>query len=357
MRPEARYKALVENLSDVMIVLFDAELRILALEGGAVDRLPVRVSDIIGKRLSEFIPPDRVELIEPHYRLALAGERASFDHDDPDGVTVWWTTVVPMYDDAGSVVGGMAKWRDVTGRVQAEREMERYAVELERSNSELEQFAYIASHDLSEPLRMVTGYLSLLERRYGEQLDDDAKQFIGFAVDGAARMRGLIDDLLSFSRVGRAEITPDEVDVQAVVEDTFRTLTAEREGPEPALLATGLPVITGDAVLVRQLFQNLLSNAIKFVEPGQAAVVEVTSEPLEDGSGFRFTVADDGIGIDPVQTERVFGVFQRLHTRDEFPGTGVGLAVARKVVESHGGRIWVEARPGGGTHLIFELRS
>jgi light-regulated signal transduction histidine kinase (bacteriophytochrome) len=296
-------------------------------------------------------------VLEPHYRAALAGERVNFDHESPEGPTVWWTSVAPMHDHEGNVVGGMAKWRDVTARVEAERALEQYAMELERSNAELEQFAYIASHDLSEPLRMVTGYLNLLERRYGAQLDDDARQFIGFAVDGAARMRGLIDDLLAFSRVGRVELARDQVDTEEVVNEVFRTLTAEREGPEPALLATTLPVVTGDAGQIGQLFQNLLSNAVKFVEPGHAPVIEVTAELLEDGGGWRFVVADDGIGINPAQAERIFGMFQRLHTRDEFPGTGVGLAIARKVVERHGGRIWAEPRPGGGTRMLFELRS
>jgi light-regulated signal transduction histidine kinase (bacteriophytochrome) len=340
-----------------MIVLYDANLRIMAIEGGAVERLPQPVSSIVGHRLDELLSSEAFEAIEPHYRAAIAGERVSFDYDDPDGRTVWWTTAMPMYNDAGLVVGGMAQWRDVTGRVQAERAMEQYAFELERSHAELEQFAYIASHDLSEPLRMVTGYLSLLERRYADKLDEDAEQFIGFAVDGATRMRGLIDDLLAFSRVGRAELAREQVNAQELVDEAFRTVTAEREGPEPALLATSLPIVTGDAGQLSQLFQNLLSNAVKFVEPGHAPVIEVTAHLLDDGSGWRFVVADDGIGIDAAQAERIFGMFQRLHTRDEFPGSGVGLAIARKVVERHGGTIWAQPRPGGGTRVVFELRS
>jgi light-regulated signal transduction histidine kinase (bacteriophytochrome) len=234
--------------------------------------------------------------------------------------------------------------------------MGRHAEELQRSNSELEQFAYVASHDLSEPLRMITGYLKLLDRRYGESLDDDAGQFIGYAVDGATRMRALIDDLLAFSRAGRAADEPQPIPSQTLVEDAFRTLTAEREGPEATLLATGLPVILGDPQQFAQLFQNLLGNALKFVEPGHAAVVEVRADPLPDG-GWRFTIDDDGIGFGAEQADRMFGMFQRLHTREEFPGTGVGLAIARKVVERHNGRIWAEPRPGGGARFRFDLRA
>jgi signal transduction histidine kinase len=167
-------------------------------------------------------------------------------------------------------------------------------------------------------------------------------------------MRALIDDLLAFSRIGREETETAPVALQEVVESTWRVLTAGREGPEPTLLATGLPVVMGDAGQLTQAFQNLLSNALKFVEDGRPPVVEVRSEPLADG-GWRLIVEDEGIGFDAAQAERMFLVFQRLHTRDEYPGTGVGLAITRKVVERHGGRIWAEPRRGGGARFVFDL--
>ncbi len=355
MRPEARYKALVESLADVLIVLFDAQLRVLTMEGGALERLPAPASTYVGRRVDELFSPEQLCEVEPCYRAALAGETSDFDFDTADGTT-WWTHVIPMVDDDGHVTGGMAKWRDVTARKAAERALEQHALELERSNADLEQFAYMASHDLSEPLRMVSGYLSLLERRYAEALDDDAREFINYAIDGAARMRGLISDLLAFSRAGRDDAVTEAVDTQRLAEEAFRTLTAGRAGPEPTLLATGLPTLTGDPQQLGQLFQNLLSNALKFVDPGRPAVVEVRAQLLPDG-GWRFVVDDDGIGLDAAQAERIFGMFQRLHTRDEFPGTGVGLAIARKVVERHSGRIWCEPRPGGGARFVFELQA
>ncbi len=353
MRPEARYKALVESLPDVLIVLFDTQLRVLAMEGGALERLPAPVSTYVGRRVDELFNPERQSEVEPCYRAALAGETADFDFDTADGTT-WWTHVIPMVDDAGRVTGGMAKWRDVTPRKAAERALEQHALELERSNADLEQFAYVAAHDLSEPLRMVSGYLSLLERRHAEALDDDARELIVYAVDGAARMRGLINDLLAFSRAGRDDARTDAVDTQRLVEEAFRALTAGREGPEPTLLATGLPTVTGDPQQLEELFQHLVGNALKFVEPGRPAVVEVRARCLPDGA-WRFVVEDDGIGLPPAQAERIFGIFQRLHTRDEFPGSGVGLAIARKVVERHSGRIWSEPRAGGGARFVFEL--
>jgi PAS domain S-box-containing protein len=353
LRPEARYKALVEILPDVLIVLFDRELRILSMEGGALDRVPVPAGAAIGKRLDELASPDQVSQLEPHMEAALRGEAATFDFDMPNGRT-WWVHVIPMVDETGAVCGGMAQWRDVTARKAVERELQAYARELERSNAELEQFAYVASHDLSEPLRMITGYLRLLERRYADALDEDGREFVAFALDGAIRMRTLIDDLLTYSRVGRDVEPAEPVDVQALVETAWRTLTAGREGPPATLLATGLPTVMGDPQQLHQLFQNLLANALKFVAAGRAPVVEVRADVLPEG-GWRFTVEDEGIGFDAEQAERIFRVFQRLHTRDEYSGTGVGLAIARKVVEHHGGRIWAEPREGGGARFRFDL--
>jgi signal transduction histidine kinase len=353
MGPEARYKALVEILPDVLIVLFDPELRILAIEGGGVDRLPQPVSAYIGKHLDEIASAQRIGELEPHFRAALAGTREDFDFEFADG-TAWWIQVIPMVDALGRINGGMAQWRDVSARKSAERALAEHTRKLERSNAELEQFAYVASHDLSEPLRMINGYLKLLERRYADQLDEDAQQFIGFATGGAARMRELIDDLLEFSRLGQQERKSDAVDLQALVESTWQLLTVGREGPAPTLLATGLPVVIGDEGQLGQVFQNLLSNALKFVEPGRSPVVEIRSSPLPDG-GWSIVIEDEGIGFDPSQAERLFRMFQRLHTRDEYAGTGVGLAIARKVIEGHGGHIHAEAREGGGARFRIDL--
>jgi PAS domain S-box-containing protein len=347
---EMRYRALVDNLTDTVIAIFDGDLRLTIVEG-ARSRGEIVPSRLEGRVLADALG-DRFADVEAHFHAALLGEHRSFDFGDPSGVT-WWVKVVPLRDDAGRVLGGIAVWRDVTERKRAELELAARARELERSNAELEQFAYIASHDLSEPLRMVTSYLQLLDRRYHDQLDDDAREFIRFAVDGAARMRALIDDLLAYSRVGRHDPPREEVDLQELVAKVVTMLTAGREDGGRVELGT-LPVVDGEAQMLGQLFQNLIGNALKFRHPERPALVRVSAEPTAGGR-WRLAVADNGIGIDPAHAERVFGVFQRLHSRDEYAGTGVGLAIARKVVERHGGSIWLEPEPGGGSRFVFEL--
>jgi signal transduction histidine kinase len=223
---------------------------------------------------------------------------------------------------------------------------------LERSNAELRQFAYVASHDLSEPLRMVTSYLQLLRRRYGDgRLGGDADEFIGHAVDGAMRMRELIEDLLSYSRAGRSA-APRPVDCQDLVAAVLSDLETAVERADARVEVGELPAVLGDRMQLRQVFQNLLANALKFRSgPG----VRVWVQASRSACGWSFTVADDGIGIPPEQQERVFEMFQRLHGRDDYEGTGIGLAICRKIVEHHGGSIAACGRPGGGTAFRFEL--
>jgi light-regulated signal transduction histidine kinase (bacteriophytochrome) len=235
----------------------------------------------------------------------------------------------------------------------AHLELERRAGDLERSNAELEQFAYVASHDLSEPLRMVSSYLQLLRRRYRGALDDDADTFIDFAVDGAARMRDLIDDLLTYSRVGRDGVEPGQVDLQEAVAGTLRSLSAAIDDAGATVDVAELPWVTGDRAGLGQVLQNLMANALKFRAPDRSAQVQVDAQRFI--GGWCVTVADNGIGIAPEHADRSFKMFQRLHTRDAYEGTGIGLAVCRRIVERHRGRIWVEPTPGGGATFRFTL--
>jgi PAS domain S-box-containing protein len=242
--------------------------------------------------------------------------------------------------------------RDVSERKQAEARLRQTAAELARSNAELEQFAYVASHDLQEPLRMVASYTQLLARRYRGRLDADADEFIGFAVDGAVRMQRLIQDLLAYSRVGTRGKPFAPTDCGAVVDQVIVDLGPAIAESGATVTRDPLPTLPADAVQLEQLFLNLIGNAIKYraVAPPR---VHITAEP--QAGGWRFAVRDNGIGIDPQYAERIFVIFQRLHTRDEYPGTGIGLAICKKIVERHGGRIWVESRPGQGATFYFTL--
>jgi len=233
-------------------------------------------------------------------------------------------------------------------------QLQEQSAELARSNAELAQFAYIASHDLQEPLRMITGYLQLLERRYKGQLGQDGDEFIAFALDGATRMRQLIRDLLAYSRVGVRHIVLQAVDCQEVLNSVLDNLQVAIQESGVIITADPLPTLHADPTHLGQLFQNLVANAIKFRRAPAPQIhigVRHTSQPR----AWLFSVSDNGIGIAPEYFERIFAIFQRLHTRSEYPGTGIGLAICKKIVDRHGGHIWVESVVGTGTTFYFTI--
>ncbi len=245
-----------------------------------------------------------------------------------------------------------AQLGSVIQRKRAEEALARQANELARSNAELEQFAYVASHDLQEPLRMVASYTQLLSRRYKGKLDEDADEFISYAVDGVVRMQSLINDLLAFSRVGTRGGTFEPTDAEAVFSRALSSLGPAIEETKAVVTHDPLPTLTADAGQLGQVFLNLIGNAIKFrgEEPPR---IHVGAEREEEG--WHFTVRDNGIGIEPEFAERIFVLFQRLHSRMEYPGTGIGLAICRKIVERHDGRIWMESEPGSGSTFHFTI--
>jgi signal transduction histidine kinase len=234
----------------------------------------------------------------------------------------------------------------------AETEVQMRAQELSRSNKELEQFAYVASHDLKEPLRMVSSYMSLLEKRYSGVLDDEAKEYIGFAVDGAKRMNDLVDGLLTYSRIDRSTNPFELVDMEEVFQIVTTNLEVSIRDSGASLTHDSLPQVMGDFRQMIQLFQNLISNALKFQNGGSPSV-HVSALP--NGNDWRISIEDNGIGIAPEQSERVFQMFRRLHTREEYPGNGMGLAISKKIVERHGGKIWFESELDKGATFFFTV--
>jgi PAS domain S-box-containing protein len=249
----------------------------------------------------------------------------------------------PIKTDEGLRV--LASVVDISARKRAE-------LELRRSNEELERFAYVASHDLQEPLRTVSSYVQLLERRYRDKLDADAKDFIDFAVEGAKRMQRLIEDLLAFSRVGTRGGMIVEIASGDVLEAAIENLGAAISDAGATVERGDLPTVLADPTQLQGLFTNLIGNALKF-RGSSAPNVFVGAE--RDGVDWRFRVRDNGIGIDPQYFERIFVIFQRLHGREDFPGTGIGLAICKKIVERHGGKIWVESEAGRGATFFFTL--
>jgi light-regulated signal transduction histidine kinase (bacteriophytochrome) len=249
----------------------------------------------------------------------------------------------PVSTDTGTFV--LASVVDVTERKRSE-------FELKRSNEELERFAYVASHDLQEPLRMVTSYVQLLGKRYKGRLDADADEFIGYAVDGAKRMQALINDLLAFSRVGTKAKPFAPTDCNAIVSTAMADLQFAIEESGARVEVGTLPAVMGDATQLSQLFRNLISNAIKF-RRDEPPIVRISAEPA--GAAWRFTVGDNGIGIAAEYFERIFVIFQRLHGRSQYAGTGIGLAICKKIVERHGGQIDVRSTEGEGSTFGFTL--
>jgi len=301
--------------------------------------------------------PDDVARSEQVVASVISGERSSARFEKrylrKDGSVVWAdvTTALRRHSD-GSPDYFMTAIIDITERKHAEQELLALTEDLARSNAELEKFAYVASHDLQEPLRMVASYVQLLQRRYQGRLDSDADEFIGFAVDGATRMQNLINDLLAYSRVGTQVEPPSLTDLETVFGDVLEMLEQTIADDGATVTHDPLPVVSCDPTQIGRVFQNLITNAVKFRgdEPPRVHV----SARHGDGE-WVFSVADNGIGIDPQYFDRIFIIFQRLQSRTDYSGTGMGLAICKRIIQRHGGRIWVESGPGAGSTFYFTL--
>ncbi|AQL44642.1 hypothetical protein BV210_17915 (plasmid) [Halorientalis sp. IM1011] len=348
----------VFETSPIAIVVLDAD--------GRVRRTNSRATNLLGLSGDESTPTfaDSWQFYDdsgaeldpddhPVARVLRTGE-SIYGHrhrvETPDGEEKWVSTnAAPLLDETGGISQVVVAVEDVTELKEREQELQRREAELTRSNAELERFAYVASHDLKEPLRMISNYLGLLERRYGDQLDEDAQDFIDYATDGAERMRELINGLLKYSRTHRHTDDFEPVDTEAVVETVCSNLTVALDEADAEVRTESLPTVTGDRSHLVQLFQNLVSNAITH---GGETEPTVRIEAERDGDRYRFAVADDGQGMSPEEIDQVFEIF---YSGEDSDSTGIGLAVCQKIVENHGGRIWAESEPGEGTTVYFTL--
>jgi PAS domain S-box-containing protein len=317
--------------------------------------LGIDIEECGGKTDYDFFPKELADQYRADdKRIMESGATEAFDEGyikDEQGLIVH-TVKTPIRDENGEVAGLLGIFWDITEQRLAEERLKKTLEDLARSNKELEQFAYVASHDLQEPLRMVSSYTQLLERRYKDKLDTDAKEFIAYAVDGANRMQRLIQDLLVYSRVSSRGKSLTPTDCNAVLGTVRINLSVAIEENNARVTHDELPIVMADETQLVQVFQNLIGNAIKFhsEEPPR---IHVSAE--KNKKEWIFSVRDNGKGVDPQYHDRIFVIFQRLQGKGEYPGTGIGLAICKRIIERHGGRIWVESEPGKGSTFYFTL--
>jgi PAS domain S-box-containing protein len=356
---EGRYRGLLEAAPDAMVVVNPAG-EIVLLNVQAEKQFGYRRDELVGQQVKNIIPEGFAErLVADALRSAedaLAqqigtGIELTGRHKNGGDFPIE-IMLSPLESAEGVLV--TAAIRDISTRKTAELHLLRKVEELNRSNEELGQFAYIASHDLQEPLRMVASYTQLLSRRYKGKLDADADEFIAFAVDGASRMQRLIQDLLAYSRVGTKGRDLLDTSSEEALERALINLRGAIEESGALITHGPLPPVLADETQLVQLFQNLVGNAIKYQHPGGVPQVHV-SVTRSGEDKWMFAVKDNGLGIDSQYFDRIFGMFQRQHKREEFAGTGIGLAICKKIVERHGGNITVESQPGQGSTFRFAL--
>jgi PAS domain S-box-containing protein len=355
---EGRYRGLLEAAPDAMVVV-DQAGDIVLLNVQAEKQFGYRRDELLGQKVTNIIPTGFAErLVSDGLRSAedaLAqqiGTGIELSGRRKDGSEFPLELMLsPLESAEGTLI--TAAIRDISVRKAAEADLVQNVQDLNRSNQELEQFANIASHDLQEPLRMVASYTQLLSRRYKGKLDSDADEFIAYAVDGASRMQRLIQDLLAYSRVGSKGGNLRDISSDNALQQALQNLRGVIQDSGALVTHDPLPTVMADEIQLIQLFQNLVGNAIKYQKPG---VPKVQISAARNGAKkWTFSVKDNGLGIESQYFERIFGMFQRLHKREEFAGTGIGLAICKKIVERHGGRISVESQPGSGSTFRFAL--
>lgn len=350
---EAKFRQLFEDSADAFLLIEGN--RFVECNRAAFEMLGMKSQDtLLNTHPSEISPPTQPDGLSSSEKaeqmIAIAIKRGShrfeWIHRKEDGTDFPVEVLLtPIFQRGRHLIHVV--WRDITERKEAED-----AIRL--SNEELEQFAYVTSHDLQEPLRAVTSYLQLLEKRFGDRLESEGREYISFAVNGAKQMSHLIRDLLIYSRVGTRSLEPVAVDVGEILEIVRANLRASIEETGALVEVAPMPVILADDDQLIRLFQNLVGNAIKYAAPSRKPEIRIDAE--KTGGIWMFRVQDNGIGIEPQYAGKIFIIFQRLHTQSDFEGTGIGLAICKKIVERHGGSIWFESEPGQGSTFAFTLK-
>ncbi|HEX8562927.1 MAG TPA: ATP-binding protein [Flavobacterium sp.] len=346
----ARISTILESISDGFFAV--SENWTVTFWNSEAERvLKTPRGEIVGKKLFDFFPDDGESrhITYGHYQRVMDEKKPVVFENFNESLQVWLEISVYPSGNGISVF-----FRNVTENRNLREELNNRIEELANSNAELEQFAYIASHDMQEPLRMVTGFLSQLEKKYTDLLDERGKQYIHFAVDGATRMRKLILDLLEYSKVGKADVGPERFSVKEMIADIIQLnqMTINEEGA--VITFDDFPEITAAKTLVQQVFHNLIMNAIKYRQEDQAPVIHIGSHT--EKRHWKFWVSDNGIGVSPDYFDKIFVIFQRLHNKEQYSGTGIGLSICKKIVENHGGRIWIESEEGKGSTFYFTIK-
>jgi PAS domain S-box-containing protein len=358
-------KALIES-ENYLRTIVETEpecVKLIGINGELQSMNPAGLAMIEADNLEQVKGRSILGIIDTPYREAFKkltqnifkgkSGKMEFEITGLKGTHRWLEThAVPLKNAEGKIISLLGVTRDITERKKAEDELKKYADELEISNKELEHFAYAASHDLQEPLRMVSSFLNLVEKRIDVHLDDTTRQYINFASDGAERMKRLIQDLLQYSRVGRNKENFASIDLNEVVQNVTHVLDEKIKKNSALITRKTLPVITANKTLITHLFVNLVNNALKY-HNGEQTKIEIGS--IEEPVNHILYVKDNGIGIDPKFFEMIFIIFKRLHTKKEYSGTGIGLAISKKIVEIHKGKIWVESEPGKGSTFYFSI--
>jgi len=350
-RSEQTFQLLVESIQDCAIFMLDPDGRVASWNAVAERIKGYRAHEIMGEHCSTFYPPDDVAQGKPQWALEIADREGRYEDEGwrvrKDGTRFWANTVIsPMRDSQGGLIGYAKVTRDLTQRRRADQA-------LAQTNQELERFSYSVSHDLRAPLRAINGFAQALWDDHAEKLGDEGKRLLAVIRDSAKLGGELIDGLLNFSRLGRQALARTPVDLNALVESVVAELRQTQGSVAVDVALAPLPPASGDGALLRHVLVNLIGNAFKFSAQRAHPKVEIGAE--QNGSEVAYYVKDNGVGFDMQYANKLFGVFQRLHRPDEFEGTGVGLALAQRIIQRHGGRIWAEGKVNEGATFRFTL--